>query len=87
MTVQEMIEQLSSGKKPELLKKIASCKTVDEAYEAAKAAGLTTPEEEAVAAFKKWQVQLHELSENDLEKVAGGVVGPGGNPPTVFKEC
>ena len=71
----------------ELMKKIASCKTVDEAYEAAKAAGLTTPKDEAVAAFKKWQVQLHELSENDLEKVTGGAAGPASNPPTVLKGC
>ena len=61
MTVQKLIEDFSSGKNPGLMQKIALCKTVNEAYEAAKAAGLTTPKDEAVAAFKKWQKQVREL--------------------------
>ena len=76
MTVQEMIEQLSAGKNPELYQKIAAYKTADEAYEAAKAAGLTTPKDESVAAFMKWQKQTRELSDIDLEEVAGGNGGP-----------
>ena len=72
MNAQEKIEQLTAGKNPELYRKIASSKTADEAYEAAKAAGLTTAKDEAIAVFKKWQKQASELSDSDLTNVAGG---------------
>ena len=72
MTAQEMIERITSGKEPELVKKIAACKNADQVYEAAKAAGLTTPKDEAVRVFKEWQSKARTLSDSDLEKVAGG---------------
>ncbi|MGN0648807.1 MAG: Nif11-like leader peptide family RiPP precursor [Oscillospiraceae bacterium] len=72
MTTQEFIEKMS--KDEALAKKLEACKTPEEAYEAAKEAGLT----DDIEKFKTIMTAVNkkikgELSDEELDNVAGGM--------------
>ena len=72
MTTKEFVEKASQNE--ELAKKMGACKKPEEAYEAAKEAGLTDDYD----AFTKYMTELNEklsqeLSDEELENAAGGV--------------
>ncbi|MGN0648813.1 MAG: Nif11-like leader peptide family RiPP precursor [Oscillospiraceae bacterium] len=72
MTTQEFIEKMS--KDEALAKKMSECKSPEEAYETAKEAGLT----DDIESFKTVMTAVNkkikgELSDNELDNVAGGM--------------
>ncbi len=72
MTTKEFVEKASQNE--ELAKKMKACKKPEEAYEAAKEAGLTDDYD----AFTKYMTELNEklsqeLSDEELENAAGGL--------------
>ncbi|MGN0648809.1 MAG: Nif11-like leader peptide family RiPP precursor [Oscillospiraceae bacterium] len=71
MTTKEFIEKMS--KDEAVAKKMESCKSPEEAYEAAKEAGLTDDIESFKATMTAINKQLKgELSEEELENISGG---------------
>ncbi len=71
MTTKEFIKKLD-GSDADLLKKMEGCKSDTEAYEVAKSAGVTDSAEVFKAAMSELKNAVGELSEDDLENVAGG---------------
>ncbi|MGN0648816.1 MAG: Nif11-like leader peptide family RiPP precursor [Oscillospiraceae bacterium] len=72
MTTKEFIEKFS--KDEALARKMSGCKSPEEAYETAKEAGLTDDIETFKAVMTEFNKQVKgELSDNELENVAGGM--------------
>jgi hypothetical protein len=71
MTTQEFVNQLTSlgG---EIVNKMQNCKTPEEAYAVAKETGVTDSFDDFVAEMTKIYESVKDLSEDDLEMVAGG---------------
>lgn len=63
---------ISKLRDPELSKMMSVAKSPQEAFEIAKAAGVTDSFEEFITEMQKLQAVLGELSEDDLVSVAGG---------------
>ncbi|MGN0649300.1 MAG: Nif11-like leader peptide family RiPP precursor [Oscillospiraceae bacterium] len=72
MTTKEFIEKMASDEA--LAKKLEGCKSPEEAYEVAKEAGLTDDIETFKGIMTAVNKQLKgELSDDELENVAGGM--------------
>ena len=56
----------------DFLNKLSTCKTVEELRSAAAAEGQELTEQEAASLLKKLQLQSKELSDDELDQVAGG---------------
>lgn len=71
MTTKEFMEKLVQDE--ELRKAMSACETSDEAYEAAKAHGLTDDKETFTAVATAIQRHISgELTDDELEEIAGG---------------
>ena len=71
MRTQEFITML--GNSVDLCQKMQTCKAPEEAYNIAKAEGLTDSFEEFTAKMTKFHDSIKDLTEDDLTKVAGGL--------------
>ena len=76
MNTLEFVKQTSAD--PAACEKMAACKSPEEAYAVAQAAGVTDSLEEFVAAMKEIQSQVSEVSEDDLEGLNAGISSTGG---------
>jgi predicted ribosomally synthesized peptide with nif11-like leader len=79
MKITEFTAKIKTNDK-ELVEKLAKCKSPDEAYKAAKAAGLDATKDEFVAEMKKLNEAVKELDEKALDTVAGGMIAPPQTP-------
>lgn len=75
MKILEFTAKIKANDK-ELVAKLEKCKSPDEAYKVAKAAGLDATKEEFVAEMKKLNEAVKELDEKALDTVAGGMIAP-----------
>jgi hypothetical protein len=71
MTTQEFIVKLTP-ENTDLFEKMKAVKAPEEAYAAAQAEGVTDSYDEFVAVMTKTYEAIKDLSEDDLESVAGG---------------
>ncbi|MGN0648819.1 MAG: Nif11-like leader peptide family RiPP precursor [Oscillospiraceae bacterium] len=75
MTTQDFINKMAEDEA--LSKKLSECKSPEEAYETAKAAGLTDDFESFKAVMTAVNKRVNgELSDDELEAVAGGTCSP-----------
>jgi hypothetical protein len=72
MTTQDFITKAAAESSP-LAAKMQAVKAPEDAYAIAKEEGLTDSFEDFVAEMKKWYESLKDLSEGDLDMVAGGM--------------
>jgi predicted ribosomally synthesized peptide with nif11-like leader len=82
MTLKEFRARLD-GSDLALLQKLGACKTPDDAYAVAKAAGLTASKEDFVKEMLRFNLAVKELNENELDSVAGGRMSDGEIASTV----
>jgi|GEM_PF-4649715 len=73
ITPKELVDKIRAEKESDIGKKIAACKTSDEAYAVAKSAGMNGTKDEFVTNMVEYYKSMKELSDADLDKVAGGV--------------
>jgi predicted ribosomally synthesized peptide with nif11-like leader len=73
-TVKEMFEKFSASKDTALQKKLAACKTSEEAYNTAKQAGLQATKDEFVFSMVEYCKSQRNLSDSELDNVAGGLM-------------
>ena len=71
MNTLEFVKQTSVD--PAACEKMAACKTSEEAYEIARAAGVADSLEDFVAAMEQIKSQVSEISEDDLEGLNAGL--------------
>jgi hypothetical protein len=71
MKTQEFINKLTAQGE-ETIAKMKDCKTPEEAYTVAKDAGVTDSFDDFVAVMTKVYESIKDLSEDDLDMVAGG---------------
>ena len=69
----------------ELIEKAQTAKSAEELLEMAKAENIELTEEEAAQAFAKMN-KNGELSDEELDNVAGGGCPGGATPPEIFRE-
>ena len=78
MTTKEFIAALTP-EKTELIEKMQTAKTPEDAYAVAKAEGVTDGFDAFTAEMTNFHESLKELSEEDLDAVAGGMSGEAQN--------
>jgi predicted ribosomally synthesized peptide with nif11-like leader len=83
MKIKEFVAKIKANDK-DLVAKLGKCKSPDEAYKVAKAAGLDATKDEFVAEMKKLNEAVKELDEKSLDKVAGGRMSDGEIASTVI---
>ncbi|MDD4565935.1 MAG: hypothetical protein PHE79_10745 [Eubacteriales bacterium] len=69
----KIIEFISKFNEEEVIQKMQSVKSPEEAYAVAKDYGVTDSLEEFVEEMTRFKTAIDELSEEDLEAVAGGL--------------
>ena len=75
MKTKEFMEKLRNND-ADLIKKVKDCKTKEDVYEVAKAEGVTDSFEVFCTEMTALNKEERELSEEELESVAGGVAAP-----------